>query len=187
MTRLAVFASGSGTNAQKIFEYFQNHTQIKVAGLFTNKAGAGVIERAQKFEVPVHVFTKEQFKQGELAALLQQQGIDFIVLAGFLWLMPPAIVQRYSGKMVNIHPALLPQYGGKGMYGHHVHQAVVAAGEKESGITIHFVNEVYDEGQIIFQARVALAAHDTPQSLANKIHALEHQHYARVIEEVITK
>jgi phosphoribosylglycinamide formyltransferase-1 len=182
--RLAVFASGSGTNAEQIMLRFQQHLQIEVVLVLSNKANAFVLERAKKFGVPSKVFDRQQFREtGEVLGWLTDHRITHIVLAGFMWLMPENIIRAYPNKIINIHPALLPKFGGKGMYGHHVHEAVRAAGEKETGITIHLVNEHYDEGKILFQAVTALDATDTPDTIAHKVHALEYRHYPEQIEK----
>jgi phosphoribosylglycinamide formyltransferase-1 len=182
-SRIAIFASGSGTNAEQIMLHFQQHDSIEVALVLSNKADAFVLERAKKFKVPSKVFNREQFREtGEVLGWLMDNRITHIVLAGFMGLMPKNIIQAYPNKIINIHPALLPKFGGKGMYGHHVHEAVKAAGEKETGITIHQVNEKYDEGKILFQASTALASTDTPETIANKVHALEYKHYPEQIE-----
>jgi folate-dependent phosphoribosylglycinamide formyltransferase PurN len=183
---LAIFASGTGTNARRIMEYFHGHKHIAVALLVCNKPGAGVITHAEKWGIPVLMIEKERFFRGDAyLTVLQQHRIGWIALAGFLWKVPEQLVAAYAGKMVNIHPALLPNYGGKGMYGEHVHTAVIAAGEKESGISIHLVNEHFDEGELLFQANCSVDTTDTPGSLAKKIHELEHLHYAPVIEKTI--
>ena len=183
---MAIFASGTGSNAQKIIQYFRAHAQIKCALIVCNKPGAGVIEIAGKEGIPVLMIEKEKFQQGNAYTdELKAMGVDFIVLAGFLWKIPVKLVQAFTGKIINIHPALLPGYGGKGMYGNFVHDAVIAAGDKESGITIHYVDEWYDHGSIIFQASCPVLETDTPASLAQKIHALEHTHYPAVIEKTI--
>ncbi len=182
--KLAIFASGSGSNAEQIIKYFSGHPQVQVIAVFTNKPKAGVIARAEKLGVPVVVFDRSQlYDQGAVLQELQHRGIDAVILAGFLWLVPGNIIEQYPHKMLNIHPALLPKYGGAGMYGMHVHRAVLAAGEKESGITIHEVNEEFDKGKIVFQATCAIEAQETPDSLVQKVHDLEHLHYPRVIEE----
>lgn len=184
--KLAVFASGSGSNAQRIAEYFENHTSISVDVFLTNNSNAFVIERAKNLNLPYIIFNRKDFYENDLVLNeLVNRKIDFIILAGFLWLVPPKIIQAYRGKILNIHPALLPKYGGKGMYGEFVHKAVVENGEKCSGITIHFVNEHYDQGDIIFQAQCDVSPDDTGESLAKKIHSLEYEHFPRVIEEVI--
>lgn len=154
MKKIAIFASGSGSNAENIIQFFAKNPEISVNSIFCNVPGAYVLERAKKYNIPAYVFNREEMKNPEkVLRQLQEQEIDFIVLAGFLWLMPPCITAAYPNRIINIHPALLPAYGGKGMYGEKVHEAVIAAGEKESGITIHYVNEHYDEGAPIFQAR----------------------------------
>ena len=182
--RIVIFASGSGTNAEQIMLRFQNHGSIEVTLVLSNKADAFVLERAKKFGVPSKVFTRQQFREtAEVLNWLSENRITHIVLAGFMWLMPENIIQEFSNRIINIHPALLPKFGGKGMYGHHVHEAVKAAGEKETGITIHLVNEKYDEGKILFQASTVLNSTDTPETIANKVHALEYKHYPEQIEK----
>ena len=186
MTRIAIFASGAGSNAQKIIDHFRDSDRIKVSLVVCNKPGAGVLQIAAKEEIPSLVIEKEKFFRGNAYTdELQEAGIDFIILAGFLWKIPAALIRAYPGKIINIHPALLPAYGGKGMYGHHVHQAVIDHQEKESGITIHYVDEQYDHGDIIFQAKCPVLASDTADSLAGRIHQLEHQHYPAVIEQLL--
>ena len=186
MNKIVIFASGSGTNAERICRYFENHKNISVVQILSNKANAGVLRRAENLGVPSYVFTRSEFYETDsIVQRLKELETDLIVLAGFLWLIPPVMIKAFPGKIVNIHPALLPDYGGKGMYGMRVHEAVIAAKEKESGITIHFVNENYDEGQIIFQARTGLSEGESPQSLANKIHELEYKHFPVVIEELL--
>lgn len=188
MKRIAIFASGSGSNAEKICEYFSTRNDVDVSLIFTNNPMAGVIKRALKLQVPVVFFDKKTFYHtGKIPQILQNEGIDLIVLAGFMMLVPPVLVNMFPNKMINIHPALLPKYGGKGMYGHHVHEAVVNAGEKQSGITIHYVNEHYDEGNIIFQATCDVAPDDSPEDVARKVHALEYEHYPRVIDEILAQ
>jgi phosphoribosylglycinamide formyltransferase 1 len=185
-TRLAILASGSGTNAENIIKYFRHHPSIKPVVVITNKADARVLERAARLGIPTEYISSSQWKDEPLvSSLLDKYNINFLVLAGYLLLLPPWLIQKYPEHIVNIHPALLPSYGGKGMYGHHVHAAVIAAGETESGITIHKVNEHYDKGDIIFQARVPVFPTDTPDTLAQKIHALEYEHYPRVIEKLL--
>ncbi|WP_290798768.1 phosphoribosylglycinamide formyltransferase [Flavihumibacter sp. UBA7668] len=183
---LAIFASGAGSNAQKIIEHFRNHPSIRVALIVSNKTDAGVLDKGREAIIPTFLLEKEQFFRGDAYVPdLRSMGIDFIVLAGFLWKVPAALIQAYPSRIINIHPALLPNYGGKGMYGKFVHEAVIAAGEKESGITIHYVDEQYDHGGTIFQATCPVLPNDTPDSLAERIHGLEHQHYPRVIEETL--
>lgn len=188
MKNIAIFASGSGTNAQKIMEHFENRTDVKVRLVLVNNPEAGVIQRAEKFNVPVVKFNRQQFsKSNDVVDILVNYQIDLVVLAGFLWLVPSQMVEAFPNKIVNIHPALLPNYGGKGMYGDNVHKAVIAAQEKESGITIHYVNEHYDEGAIIAQYTCQINSGDTPDDLATKIHKLEHRYFPQVIEDVILK
>jgi phosphoribosylglycinamide formyltransferase 1 len=186
MKKIAIFASGSGTNAQAIAEYFAENNEVKIDCILTNNSEAYVLERAKLFSIQSFIFSKEDFyKTSKIINLLKERGIDFIVLAGFLWLIPKELIHTFPDKIVNIHPALLPKYGGKGMYGMHVHQSVISNREMKSGISIHFVNEKYDEGNIIFQAKCKVDANDTPESLAKKIHELEHFHYPRVIHKII--
>lgn len=173
--KIAIFASGAGSNAQKIIEHFQQHAHIQVCLIVCNKPSAGILNIAANHQIPTLLIDKEPFFRGDAyVPTLQAQGITFVVLAGFLWKIPPALVAAYRGAMVNIHPALLPKYGGKGMYGHYVHEAVIANRETESGITIHYVNDYFDEGAAIFQATCPIVPSDTPESLAAKIHVLEH-------------
>ena len=182
---IAVFASGNGTNAERLFDYFEAHPTIKIAALFCNKQNAPVIERAAKRAIPVVVFSREDFVSGGVSNELARMEIDWLVLAGFLWLLPPALISQFPESIVNLHPSLLPKYGGKGMYGHHVHQAVLDAGDKESGITIHLVNEEYDSGGIVFQTKCKVENGDTADSLATKIHELEYMHLPGVVENLI--
>jgi formyltetrahydrofolate-dependent phosphoribosylglycinamide formyltransferase len=183
---IAIFASGAGSNARKIIGYFENKgLRIKVSLIVCNVPGAGVLDIAEEKGIPSLMINKSDFASNGYVESLKNAGIDFIVLAGFLWKVPEVLVRAYPKAIINIHPALLPKYGGKGMYGARVHEAVIAAGEKESGITIHWVNEHYDEGAIIFQAKYSIDASDTPTSLANKIHALEHAHFATTIEKLL--
>lgn len=186
MKNIAIFASGSGTNAENIITYFSTKNSAKVALVLSNRKDAFVLERATRLNVPSFFFERDEFyKTGFVLNYLILHKIDFIVLSGFLWLVPGSILKHYSGKIINIHPALLPRYGGKGMYGDHVHNAVIKNGERESGITIHFVNELYDDGDIIFQARCKVDPSDTPYTLAQKVHSLEYQYYPKIIEELI--
>lgn len=188
MKNIAIFASGSGTNAQKIMEHFESNNEVQVSLVLVNNAEAGVIERAKKFGVPVRVFNRAEFSKSDvIVTILKDNAIDLVVLAGFLWLVPQNMVKAYPNKIINIHPALLPNYGGKGMYGDKVHEAVIAAGDKESGITIHYVNDKYDEGAIIAQFTCAISSTDTPDSLASNIHKLEHAHFPIVIEKLLTE
>ncbi len=185
MKRLAILASGSGSNAEKILEHFQNSEIAEVALVASNKADAFVLERAKKFDVPTFTFSRKEMDSGVLLEKLQRENIDWVILAGFLLKIPVELTRGFPDRMVNIHPALLPKYGGKGMYGSFVHEAVKAAGEKETGITIHLVNENYDEGRIVFQASTPLTSDDTPDSIAEKVHALEHKHFPEVIEGLL--
>jgi phosphoribosylglycinamide formyltransferase-1 len=184
---LAIFASGTGTNAARIIDYFRGSSRIKVSLIVCNKPGAGVLDVAGREGIPALVIDKEVFfRGGAYVDELSKKKIDFIVLAGFLWKIPEALVKAFPGRIINIHPALLPKYGGKGMYGRFVHEAVIAAADKETGITIHYVDEQYDHGQPIFQAKILVEPGDTPETLAKKVHLLEYEHFPRVIEEVIT-
>lgn len=185
--RLAVFASGNGSNAENIIRYFQaDDRNAEVALVVCNKSDAKVLERAEKLGVPAIVVPRRDFNNEDfMTGLLHDNGIDFIVLAGFLLMIPDFLIKLYPEKIVNIHPSLLPKYGGKGMYGSHVHEAVVAAGEKESGITIHMVDENCDGGRIIFQANVPVTPEDTPDDVAAKVHALEYEHFPQVIEKTL--
>lgn len=188
MKNVAIFASGSGTNAENITRYFSSSETVKVAVVLSNNRNVGVHARVNKLGIPSFVFSREEFVEGTLVlAKLAEYQIDLIVLAGFMNKISEPLLRAYPGKIINIHPALLPKYGGKGMYGMHVHEAVVAAGEKESGITIHYINENYDEGDIIFQAKCEVLPADTPEEVAMKVHALEYAHYPHVIEEVLEK
>ena len=188
MRNIAIFASGNGTNAENIAEYFSKNEKIKVALIVSNRANAGVHERARRLEIPSLTLPKADFIAGEpVLQVLREYRIDFVVLAGFMCLVSEPLLRAFPNRIVNIHPALLPKFGGKGMFGHHVHEAVVAAGEKESGITIHYINEQYDEGQIVFQASCPLIPEDTPDTVAAKVHALEYRYYPQVIEQIIGK
>ncbi len=187
MQHLAIFASGGGSNARKIIEYFKASPEVRVALVVSNKKTAPVLGMAAEHGIPTLVIDRTMFYETEdLLDILAQHRIDFIALAGFLWLIPPYLVGAYKGRMVNIHPALLPKYGGKGMYGHHVHEAVKAAGETETGLTIHYVNAEYDEGAVIFQARCPVDPADTPETIAAKVLALEHRHYPEVLAGLLT-
>ncbi len=186
MQHIAIFASGSGTNARKIIEYFISSKRIKVALIVSNKADAGVLQIAREFGLPAVVINKHQLAdENYITTLLENHKIDYIILAGFLLLIPVFLIQKFPRRIVNIHPALLPKYGGKGMYGKYVHEAVFKNKEHESGITIHFASEHYDEGDIIFQKSVALSESDTPEIIAQKVQQLEHQFFPKVIEELM--
>lgn len=184
---IAIFASGSGSNAENIIQFFKNSMTIKVKIIFCNAANAYVVTRADNLGVPCVIFSREDFyNSNKLIDRLLDEKIDWIVLSGFLWLVPKNIIELYRNRIINIHPALLPKYGGKGMYGDNVHRAVIADGAKESGITIHYVNDKYDDGNIIFQAKCAVADNDTPETLAKKVHELEYEHFPKIIESVIS-
>jgi phosphoribosylglycinamide formyltransferase-1 len=185
--RIAIFASGKGSNAEKIIDYFVSFSdEVEISLIVCNKPGAGVLEIADRKNIPSIIIEKEKFFRGNgYVDELKKHKIDFIVLAGFLWKIPDLLIRAYPNKIVNIHPALLPAFGGKGMYGHHVHEAVIAAGMKESGITIHLVDELYDHGKILFQAKCKLSENETPESLAAQISKLEHHYYPRVIADLL--
>jgi phosphoribosylglycinamide formyltransferase 1 len=185
MKKIAIFASGSGSNTENILLHFRERENLNVECIYSNKASAYVLERAKKFNIPAYVLSKEDFYSSNLIVdELKQKGIDLIVLAGFLWLIPQNLIDNFT--IINIHPALLPKYGGKGMYGQKVHEAVVANGENISGITIHYVNENYDEGQIIFQATCEVLPGDTSDDVAAKVHKLEYEHFPLVIEKLLS-
>lgn len=184
--QIALFASGAGSNARRIMEHFQSHPRVQVKLVVSNNPAAGVLTLAREAGIPTLLIDKQQFNKGDgYLPLLREAGIGFIVLAGFLWKVPPVLIQAFPRRIVNIHPALLPKYGGKGMYGHHVHEAVLAAGDRESGITIHYADEQYDHGQTIFQATCPVEPGDTPASLAAKVQQLEHRHYPEVLEKLL--
>ncbi|MBC7408414.1 MAG: phosphoribosylglycinamide formyltransferase [Arcicella sp.] len=185
MKNIAIFASGSGSNAERIFEYFVDSEQINVKLVLCNNPEAGVIQRAERLQIPLIIFDRLAFKSGEVVKILQHNQIDWVILAGFLWLVPKNVVEAFPNRIINIHPALLPKFGGKGMYGHFVHEAVVENNETESGITIHFVNEHYDEGGVIFQASFPVLYTDIPADVARKGQVLEHKHFPEVIERTI--
>ncbi len=188
MKNIAIFASGSGTNAENITKYFAGNTTANVKLILSNKKDAGVLQRAKRLGIETIVFDRDTFyNTNNIVELLQKNHIDYIVLAGFLWLVPDNILKAYGGSIVNIHPALLPRHGGKGMYGDRVHRAVVEAGDKETGITIHKVNEKYDSGDIIAQYKVAVEPGDTPEMVATKVHALEYKYFPSEIEKEIQK
>lgn len=184
--RIAIFASGSGSNAQKILEYFKDNSIAEVSIILSNNPDAYVLQRADNFETPTHVFDRDEFyKTDDVVALLKDLQIDLIVLAGFLWLIPSNLLNAFPNRIINIHPALLPSFGGKGMYGDRVHQAVLAAKEEESGITIHYVNEKFDEGEIIHQSKYKIDPNDTVELIRFKGQQLEHQYYPKTIENII--
>lgn len=185
---LAIFASGAGSNAQKIIDHFKTSSLAKIALIVSNRKGAGVLKIGEAEKIPSLIINRDQFFHGDsYMGLFEAKKIDFIVLAGFLWKVPDALVARYRRRIVNIHPALLPNFGGKGMYGQFVHEAVIESSQSESGITIHFVDEHYDNGDIILQAKCPVLPGDTPELLAQRIHALEHANYPVVIEEILKK
>ena len=186
MKKIAVFASGTGTNAQKIIDHFRYADKAKVVLILCNKPGAGILTIAEKEHIPSLLIEKEKFFQGNAYTdELKDYQVDCIVLAGFLWKIPSLLIKKFSGRIINIHPALLPKYGGKGMYGLHVHKAVIDSKEEESGITIHYVDEVYDRGKIIYQATCPVLESDTPSLLALRIQKLEHAYYPAVIESLL--
>lgn len=186
--KIGIFASGSGTNAENIIRYFEKKTSYQVSLIISNKEDAYVLERVRKYNIPSVVCSKMDFMDTDkVLALLRERDIDFIVLAGFLLRVPENLLRAYPNRIINIHPALLPKYGGKGMYGNKVHEAVVAAGESESGITIHYINGHYDEGDIIFQVSCRVLPEDTPDEVAGKVHALEYKYYPAVIEDVLQR
>ena len=186
MKRVAIFASGSGSNAENIANYFKGSDAVEISLILANNPEAYVLERAKKLGIESVVVTGKEFRAADkVLEILKERNIDFIVLAGFLLLVPAKLIEAYPGKIVNIHPALLPKHGGKGMYGDHVHEAVVAAGDTESGITIHLIDERYDCGTTFFQAICPVLPTDTPHDVAEKVHALEYEHFPRVIEEII--
>ena len=188
MRNIAIFASGSGTNAENIIKFFSNNKSAKVSLVLSNKREAYVLKRAATLNVRSVFFDrKELYEKNKVLRYLTMYKIDFIVLAGFLWLIPENILDVYEKRIVNIHPALLPKYGGKGMYGEKVHEEVIASHDKESGITIHYVNKAYDEGDIVFQARCKVDPQDTPGSLSAKVHTLEYEYFPKVIEELVAK
>jgi len=183
---LAIFASGNGSNAEAIIRYFDGHTRIRVSDIYCNNPEAYVIERARQHHIPCTVFGKMDLAPGgKVHQSLVQRPVRYIALAGFLWLIPGFLAEAYTNRILNIHPALLPKFGGKGMYGQKVHEAVIAAGETQSGITIHTIDEVYDRGRPVFQADCPVFGYDTPETLARRIHELEHRHYPLVIEAFI--
>jgi phosphoribosylglycinamide formyltransferase-1 len=184
---IAIFASGSGSNAERIIRHFEGHPSIAVRLVLTNNPNAFVLDRANRLNVPAQVFSREEFKDPDfIPDLLKHNHITHVVLAGFLWLIPSHLIRAYPNKIINIHPALLPKFGGKGMYGSKVHEAVKAAMEKETGITIHLVNEKYDEGEVLFQGSCAVETHYSPTDIAACVQKLEYEHYPKVIEKWIT-
>jgi phosphoribosylglycinamide formyltransferase-1 len=187
MKKIVLFASGSGSNAEKIVLHFKENELVNVVEIFTNNPNAKVLDRAKNLEVPAQIFNRQELNEGKVLEKLNEIQPDLIVLAGFLWKFPETIIKEYPNKIINIHPALLPKYGGKGMYGMHVHQAVLENKEKETGITIHYVNEHYDEGGIIFQQSVNIEDCKSADEIAHKIHILEHQYFPQIIEQLLTR
>ena len=186
--RIAIFASGSGSNAQKIMEHFKRSTEAEVVLVLTNNAQAYVLQRADNFEIPSHIFTRHEFYDtDDIIRMLKTLQVDLIVLAGFLWLVPQTLLAAFPNKIINLHPALLPKYGGKGMYGDNVHKAVLEAGEEESGITIHFANAQFDEGEIIHQSKFKIELGDNLEMVKFKVQQLEHLHFPKVIENLLKK
>ena len=185
MIRIIIFASGSGTNAQNIIQYFKKNKKIKITAVLSNNNDAKVLERAKNLEIKSKVFTRNEFYETNNILQYLKEKADFIVLAGFLWIIPEKIIEAFPNRIINIHPALLPKYGGKGMYGMNVHRAVVANKENKTGITIHYVNKNYDEGAIIFQKEVNLTSNETPETVAQKIHQLEQDNFPKVIESIL--
>lgn len=184
--KIIIFASGSGTNAENIIKFFQKSNNIEVVAVLSNRRSAGVLKKAHDLNVKALLFDKESFYHShDVLNILKDMDPDLIVLAGFLWLFPSEIIREFPDKIINIHPALLPKYGGKGMYGSKVHESVISEKEKESGITIHYVNDKYDEGQTIFQAKTSINEHDTPESLAGRIHELEYKHFPEIIQQLL--
>ncbi|PSL49545.1 formyltetrahydrofolate-dependent phosphoribosylglycinamide formyltransferase [Chitinophaga niastensis] len=187
MKNIAIFASGAGSNAQKIIDHFRQSDKARVSLIVCNKPGAGVLQIAEREGIPSLLIEKDKFLHSDIyIQILQEQQTDLVVLAGFLWKIPANLVQAFPKRIINIHPALLPKFGGKGMYGHFVHEAVIAAGEKESGITIHYVNEKYDDGETILQERCTITPDDTPETVARKVQALEHQWFPVIVERLLT-
>lgn len=185
MLRIALFASGSGSNVENIVSYFKDSSTVQVAKVYTNNPNAGVIQRCKRLNVNTRIFTRDEFHMDDLLLNEIKKLADAIILAGFLWQLPPSYISAYPNKIINIHPALLPKFGGKGMYGMNVHRAVKENQETVSGITIHYVNENYDEGAIIFQAETEISPSDTPETIAHKIHKLEYDHFPRIIEKTL--
>lgn len=187
MVRIGILASGNGSNAQRLVEHFTAHERAEVVLIGCDRPHAHVVQRAWDMGVPLYVFNGAHLRSGAVTRELQGQRIDLLVLAGFLRLIPADLVKAFPRRIINLHPALLPRFGGRGMYGRHVHQAVISAGEKESGITIHLVDEHYDEGEHIAQFRCPVLPEDTPDTLADRIHALEHAHFPQVVEEIVRR
>lgn len=186
-TKLAIFVTGGGTNCENIIKYFQDKPEVEIPIVVSSKSDAYAIVRAERLGIPTTVITRQQLNEEQPLVLDTVKGCDYIILAGFLPKVPAYLIDEFPNRIINIHPALLPKFGGKGMWGHHVHEAVKAAGETESGITIHFVNPELDEGEHIAQFSTPLSPEDTPEDIANKVHELEMAHFPQVIESVISK
>ena len=187
MNKIAIFASGSGTNTENIIKFCKENKKIEISAIFSNNKNAYVVQRAINHDIKHYIFSRPEFYETQnILKILKDDNIDFIVLAGFLWLIPEYLIDAYPNKIINIHPALLPKYGGKGMFGMHVHDAVVANKETETGITIHYVNKEYDKGDIIFQAKCPVLTSDTPEDVAKKVHELEYKHFPTIIEKTLS-
>jgi phosphoribosylglycinamide formyltransferase-1 len=186
LKKIIIFASGSGSNAEKIADFFREKNTAQITRIYCNNVDAGVIARAERLQIPCRIFSREEYKSGQILKEMQMDQPNLIVLAGFLWLIPKSFVEAFPNQIINLHPALLPKFGGKGMYGHFVHEAVVANREKESGITIHYVNEHYDEGNIIFQSSFEVLPSDSPADVARKGQILEHRDFPQVINQLLT-
>ena len=188
MKRIAIFASGSGTNAENIIHYSRQKTSFEVVKIYCNKPTAGIIEKASKLDIPIEIFSRNIFYNSNyIVNDLKRNNIDFVILAGFLWLIPESLLLGFEDKIINIHPALLPKFGGKGMYGMKVHEAVKETGESKTGITIHKVNKEYDKGEVIFQASCNVLDTDSPDEIAHKVHELEYAHFPKVIDDFMNK
>lgn len=188
MNKIAIFASGSGTNAENLINFFKENKKIEISYIFSNNKNAYVIQRAKNHGIKHYIFSRTEFYDTQnIIEILKENQINFIVLAGFLWLIPEYLIHHYPNRIINIHPALLPKYGGKGMYGMNVHKAVINNNEQETGITIHYVNKDYDKGDIIFQAKCQVKKDDTPEDVAKKVHELEYEHFPKVVEKIVSK
>ena len=187
MKKILLFASGTGSNVENVIQYFKNNDNVIIVAVFSNNPNAKVLEKAKKYNVPTLIFNKIELSEGFVLNKISELKPDLIVLAGFLWKLPASIIAQYPNKIINIHPALLPKYGGKGMYGTKVHQTVLDNNETETGITIHYVNEHYDEGEFIFQQKVTIEDCKTLEEIAAKVHELEHKHFPEVIKQVLTR
>ena len=187
MKKVLLFASGTGSNVENIIQYFSKNEEVAIVGVFTNNPVAKVLDKAEKYAIPTLIFNKQELNEGFVLDKIKELEPDLIVLAGFLWKFPEHIIAQYPNKIINIHPALLPKYGGKGMYGMNVHNAILENKEQETGITIHYVNEQYDEGEFIFQQKVTIEDCASADEIAAKIHALEHEHFPQIIEKLLNK